>query len=472
MIKGCAASAAVGVVVKLAPMPSVSITVPVNNASYIAPATLTFNASATVVGDTISKVEYVNGTNVIGTATAPPYTVILNNIEPGNYAVVAKATGSLGGTSTSGIVNLQVLANAAPLVSLTANPSTTSAPATVALSASATDGDGTIARVEFYDGATLLGGVTQAPNIYTWSSVAAGTYKLTAKAFDSQGLHMTSAPVVVTVTDVPAGTQVFYIFSDQINTAREITNTDGAKVWQADPDPFGANLPNENPAGQGQFTYNQRFPGQYFDRETGLHYNYFRDYDPQTGRYVQSDPIGLAGGINTYSYVGSEPLRRVDPLGLVDIYVGGAGDGTTKIVQSWVAENAQAGSKYFEWSQSRELAEYIAGLPSAEPINLYGHSFGGDTAAWAAINAGRPINSLTTLDPVSRFKPDYAKFACAVGEWHNVNAAPSKRNKDDWIATVGGKWGAGPNGRAKSHVDVNVNHGDFPGLIRAVGRRR
>lgn len=65
------------------------------------------------------------------------------------------------------------------------------------------------------------------------------------------------------------------------------------------------------------------------------------------GGITHSDPIGLRGGINTYGYVKGNPVARVDPLGLVDIYVGGAGDGTTKIVRSWVDENA-SGSPYFE----------------------------------------------------------------------------------------------------------------------------
>ena len=59
----------------------------------------------------------------------------------------------------------------------------------------------------------------------------------------------------------------------------------------------GTTRPNENPAGQGTFRYALRFPGQYYDAETGTHYNYFRDYDPTIGRYEQSDPIGLRGGM-------------------------------------------------------------------------------------------------------------------------------------------------------------------------------
>jgi RHS repeat-associated protein len=90
-------------------------------------------------------------------------------------------------------------------------------------------------------------------------------------------------------------------------------------VWRWDQaEPFGNDVPNNNPSGAGAFDFPLRFPGQYFDKETNLNYNYFRDYDPSLGRYGQSDPIGLLGGLNTYAYVASAPLSHADYYGLQD----------------------------------------------------------------------------------------------------------------------------------------------------------
>jgi RHS repeat-associated protein len=108
------------------------------------------------------------------------------------------------------------------------------------------------------------------------------------------------------------------VYSDQINTPRVITrNSDQAIVWRWDgAEAFGASLPDENPNGLGVFKFNQRFPGQVYDAETGWLYNWHRDYSPALGRYAQSDPIGLDGGINTYSYVDLQPTTESDFLGL------------------------------------------------------------------------------------------------------------------------------------------------------------
>lgn len=108
-----------------------------------------------------------------------------------------------------------------------------------------------------------------------------------------------------------------YLHTDALGTPRLATDATKTVVWSFDADAFGSLPPNEDPDGDGNTTVvNLRFPGQYYDRETGFFYNWNRYYDPRIGRYITSDPIGLAGGVNTYEYVGSNPLRFADTLGL------------------------------------------------------------------------------------------------------------------------------------------------------------
>jgi RHS repeat-associated protein len=112
---------------------------------------------------------------------------------------------------------------------------------------------------------------------------------------------------------------VFYpVLTDQIGSPKVVLDpTDGSSRWEWEAkEAFGYQAPNENPGSVGVFKFDARFPGQWFDTETGLFQNGYRDYDPRTGRYVQSDPIGLGGGWNTYAYVGGQVTGAVDTAGL------------------------------------------------------------------------------------------------------------------------------------------------------------
>jgi RHS repeat-associated protein len=103
----------------------------------------------------------------------------------------------------------------------------------------------------------------------------------------------------------------YKVHTDHLGTPQIITDESQNVVWEADYEPFGeATITTE------LVTNNLRFRGQYFDEETGLHYNHHRTYSPEIGRYHESDPIGLLGGFNTYTYVGNNPIRFTDPLGL------------------------------------------------------------------------------------------------------------------------------------------------------------
>lgn len=247
--------------------PTVSISSPVNNATYAAGATVTITATAADADGSVTKVEFYNGATLLGTSTATPYTYSWTNVAAGTYNLTAKATDNKGAAKTSGAVTIvvgggtntgncagvatwtaagiylsgaQVVynnklytakwwtqneqpdthtgdgqvwgyvsdcgsssgGNKAPTVSISspAGGAAYTAPAAVNITATAADADGSIVKVEFYNGGTLLGTATASPYTYSWTGVAAGTYSLTAKATDNGGAATTSSAVSITVS--------------------------------------------------------------------------------------------------------------------------------------------------------------------------------------------------------------------------------------------------------------------------------
>jgi RHS repeat-associated protein len=150
--------------------------------------------------------------------------------------------------------------------------------------------------------------------VYDEAGHMLGEYDATG-ALIEETVWLGDTPVATLRPGTPVG--VFYVHTDQLNTPRKVTRpSDNQARWTWESDPFGTALPNENPQSLGTFQYNLRFPGQIYDAHTGLNYNYRRNYDPVVGRYTQSDPIGLLGGINTYAYVRGNPASATDPTGL------------------------------------------------------------------------------------------------------------------------------------------------------------
>ncbi|WP_337965354.1 Ig-like domain-containing protein [uncultured Flavobacterium sp.] len=180
-----------------------TITLATPTVSGNAPATVSLSATATDSDGTISKVEFFNGSTLLASVTSSPYTYSWTNVAAGSYSITAKATDNSGASTTSSVqsvtVNNGTPTNAAPTVTLATPTVSGNAPATVSLSATATDSDGTISKVEFFNGSTLLASVTSSPYTYSWTNVAAGSYSITAKATDNSNNTTVSSVKTVTV---------------------------------------------------------------------------------------------------------------------------------------------------------------------------------------------------------------------------------------------------------------------------------
>jgi len=180
-----------------------------------------------------------------------------------------------------------------------------------------------------HGGGTTTVTLNQKQNGGTWVSL--GSYGFAPSsghkvslAASAAGATIADAVLLVGAAAPPAN--LLYVHADHLGSPQKLTDASQAIVWDGQFDPFG-----EEVALTGLATLPLRFPGQYADEESGLSYNYLRDYDPTLGRYLQSDPIGLAGGLNTYGYVEGNPVVYVDPTGefvwLVPIVVVGATSG-------------------------------------------------------------------------------------------------------------------------------------------------
>ena len=188
--------------------PTISVTQPSPGAVLTSPATinLAVNVSDPDIGGSIKLVEYFANGNAIGATTVPPFGLTWTNVAPGIHTLTARATDDRGGTTTSNPVAVTVVApNQPPVVTLTApaQGATFTAPATVSIVAAANDPDGSIARVEFYQGGTLIGSATAPPYAVDWTNVPAGNFAITARATDNSGAASTSTPVAITVNSAP-----------------------------------------------------------------------------------------------------------------------------------------------------------------------------------------------------------------------------------------------------------------------------
>jgi len=174
---------------------------------------------------------------------------------------------------------------------------------------------GTIATyVHDYFGRRIKKVVNSAATWYLWDGTRLMAEYSSSGVRQQRYAYLGSNYVPAQVADANGS---YYLHGDHLDTPRLLTDSASQVVWRARYESFGKAVVDSDPDGNSvAIALNFRFPGQYFDAESGLHYNLHRSYDPAIGRFVEEDPLGLSGDENLYAYAGSEPTKFIDPFGL------------------------------------------------------------------------------------------------------------------------------------------------------------
>jgi hypothetical protein len=182
-------------------LPAISVINPKNGAIFTESASITITATTEDTDGLISEVEFYSSDSLLGTATVIPYTFTWNNMPAGNYSITAKAINNDSLVTASEPVEIFIVPNHSPIVNIMKplNDETFLSPAKISIMASATDDDGTISKVEFYNGNALLKTVTDPPYNFSWDNVPEGSYEIFATATDNNGHTGKSTPVIVKV---------------------------------------------------------------------------------------------------------------------------------------------------------------------------------------------------------------------------------------------------------------------------------